>query len=109
MSLPVPTEPPACVICGGRLADGPTIPTTSGGAVHIHCAEAQAKAAAQRRTVCAAMSAVVGVGGWALNAAGGGLGSLLLAVLLIAAHILINRRWWSYTVQRAQLWWRMHR
>lgn len=115
MSLPTPTELLACAICGGSLADGPTIPTTSGGAVHIRCAEGQARAAARRRSVRAAVSAVV-VGGWGLaveggvlRAAGGELEAVLITVVLLGAHLLINRRWWQHTAQRARLWWRIGR
>jgi hypothetical protein len=116
MPLPAPNKPPTCPICGGSLADGPTIPMTSGGAVHIRCAEAQARTAARTRAVRAAVSALVAVGGWglameggAMRATGGDLIAVLLAMVLIAFHILVNRRWWSYTIQRAQLWWRMGR
>ena len=118
MSLPAPTEPSACGICGDLLrdTDGQAIPTTSGGAVHIRCAEEQARAAARQRAARAALSAVVGVGVWglvmeagALRVAGEALLVVLLAVLLIGMHVLINRRWWQYTIQSARLWWRMWR
>jgi hypothetical protein len=115
MPQPDPAEPLSCSLCHGPLAEGLTIPTTSGGAVHIRCAEAQASVASRRRAVRAAVSALVGGGGWALSAeygglrgADGGLGLFLLTVLLIAVHVRINRRWWQYTIQRARLWWRMH-
>ncbi len=123
MPLPTPTESPSCVICSRPLADGLTIPTTSGGTVHVRCAERQARGAARRRTLRAgitaallagllAMTAALGIAGWGLGAEFGGLRTegwgvwAVLAVLLIAAHILINRRWWHYTVQSARLWWR---
>lgn len=116
MGLPAANKPPACAICGGSLADGPTVPTTSGGAVHIRCAEAQARTAARARAIRALASGLVIVGGWglaveegAMRAAGGGLETVLLAVVLIGAHLLINRRWWQHTAQRVRLWWRMWR
>jgi hypothetical protein len=31
---------------------------------------------------------------------------VVLVLLLIAAHVQTNRRWWHYTVQSARLWWR---
>lgn len=65
--------------------------------MHIRCAEQQARAAARRRAVRAAVSAVVllGIEVGVLRTVGGDLEAVRLAVLLIAAHVLINRRWLS--------------
>jgi hypothetical protein len=30
--------------------------------------------------------------------------AVLLALLLLVIHVLINRRWWQYTVQAARRW-----
>jgi hypothetical protein len=109
MPLPVPTESPSCAICSLALADGPTIPTTSGGTVHIRCAERQARAAARRRTLRAAITAVLLAGllvalTTALGIAGWGSGAALAIVVVL--HVCINGRWWSYMVQSARLRWR---
>jgi hypothetical protein len=107
MPLPAPAPPLSCAICRGPLVDGPTIPTTNGGAVHVCCAEGQARAAARQRTSRAAVSAVLllCVEAWALQTQDSGLGAVL-AMLLIAVHVLINGRWWGYSVQSARLHWR---
>src|SRR6476661_7725789 len=59
MQQAVPTVSSSCPICRELLANEPTIPTTSGGAVHLPCASAQARKTAGRRAVRAAVSALV--------------------------------------------------
>lgn len=108
MSLPS-LDSPVCAICHLPIMDGVTVPTTTGGVVHIRCAERQATASARRRAIRAAASAalltlllvlavLLGIRDLRLGA--------VLALLLVAAHIRLNRRWWHYTVQSARLWWR---
>jgi hypothetical protein len=96
-----------CVICHLSLAAGPTIQTTSGGVVHIRCAEGQAQLAARRRTIRAILSLVVLFVLLTISAVHLPIMlCVVLALLLIAAHVHINRRWWYYIVQSARLWWR---
>jgi hypothetical protein len=74
-----------------------------GGAVHIRCADREALAAARGRTVAALVSGalLMAVGSWGLAVGGRDLSVVLgLALLLIALHIQLNRRWWQELI-----WW----
>jgi hypothetical protein len=90
-----------CRLCH-RPLDDLTVATTDGGRVHIVCADRSARAAYRARTIRAIVSGVLGLAmcsraeGWGWRA--------VVIVVLIAAHVLINRRWWRYTVQSARRW-----
>lgn len=101
-----------CALCGEPLVGGQTLPASGGGLVHVTCAEYAAHAAARGRAIRAVASALLllGIGGWWVAAESWRLSAegweiwVVLAVLLIVVHVLINQRWWHYTVQSARRW-----
>jgi hypothetical protein len=88
-----------CAICCQPLAGKATVPTTTGGAVHIHCADQEALAAAHGRTLAALVSgALLVAGSWELGTRQWELVATL--ALLIALHVQFNRRWWQEAARR---------
>lgn len=102
-----------CAICNGQIdvSDPVVLPTTDGQHVHLRCAEREAHAAAQQRTLRAAVMALLLAGLFVLAI----VFELtlrwivILSLLLPIIHVSTNRRWWHYNVQPARLWWRMWR
>lgn len=103
-----------CAICGDQIdvSHPCVLPTTDGQYVHLMCAERDARVAARRRRAVAIITALFLVGVLVLSFLVGieGRESLVaLSLLLIGTHVFVNRRWWRYMIQRAQLWWRLGR
>ncbi len=97
---------PFCAICGLPLRNGAAVPTTSGGQVHLHCAERQSRAAARERAVRAAGSAAIlaGVLMLVVGLAVGSWGLVAVLALCVLAHVRVNHRWWLYLIQSIRLW-----
>jgi hypothetical protein len=97
-----------CAICSDQIdvSHPLVLPTTDGQYVHLICAEREARAAARRRSIRAIIITILLTGVFAA-ALLLGLGShtlVILALLFIAVHVSVNRRWWHYTIQSARRW-----
>ncbi len=87
-----------CAICGQSLATAPTVAMRGGGAVHIACADQEARTAWRYRRRAALrdliLLAVVGVLAWGIGSA---LWGVALGVLVgLVAHTIRHRRFWHY-------------
>lgn len=98
-----------CSLCGRPLVEALTVPTTTGGAVHVVCADAHSRRSRQRRRIRAGITALgfFMILSFALFAGMQAVPLFALVLLLVAMHILINHHWWHHQRQRLRIWsWR---
>ena len=87
-----------CVLCGEDidLHSEHHLPTTSGDAVHLSCAERDAKAAWRWRHGLALVHAISGVAVttavWLLDVHAW----WLIALVLACSHVMLHQRWWYF-------------
>jgi hypothetical protein len=99
-----------CAICGHAIqpAAEPIVTTTMGEPVHISCADRDAQRAYHWRTYRAAMSASVAIGllALAVHTESSDVALLGLLLILAAAHVHLNKRWWHLTILPRRRRWR---